>query len=428
MQTSGRLAAAIEVLDDIATHHRPASTALRDWGRGHRFAGSGDRAAIGNIVYDALRHKASLSWAMGNDSSRALGLGVLGFLWGQDCDALCDGSKFAPGALSEDERARLTEYSLADAPDWIRGNYPEWLHSAFVEAFGSDLVKETSALCQRAPVDLRVNSLKATREKVLKALGKFGAEATPHSPLGIRIHPRDKDKRSPHVEADIAHGKGWFEIQDEGSQLVSLVAGVEPGMQICDLCAGSGGKTLAFAAAMKNKGQIYAYDNDRHRLRPIFERLKRAGARNVQVLDTEPEALEALKGRMDIVFIDAPCSGTGSWRRKPDAKWRFTNKLLQQRINEQREVLTAASSLIKPGGRLVYVTCSLLPQENQHQIDWFVENNTEFSVKPICEVVAQTEIFSSQAPWIRDQKYLRLSPATSRSDGFFAAVLHRAAN
>jgi len=428
MQTSGRLAAGIEILDDIATHHRPASTALRDWGRGHRFAGSGDRAAIGNIVYDALRHKASLSWAMGSDSARALGLGVLGFIWGEDCDALCDGSKFAPAGLSDDERHRLKDYCLTDAPDWVRGNYPEWLHASFVEAFGSDLLENTAALCQRAPVDLRVNTLKTTREKVLKALGKFGAEATPHSPLGIRIHPSDKDRRSPHVEADISHGKGWFEIQDEGSQLVSLVAGVKPGMQICDLCAGSGGKTLAFAAAMNNKGQIYAYDNDPHRLRPIFERLKRAGARNVQILGTEPQALEALKGRMDIVFIDAPCSGTGSWRRKPDAKWRFTNKLLQQRIKEQREVLTAASALIKPGGRLVYVTCSLLPQENEHQIDWLVENNKEFSVIPVGEVIAQTQAFSTQAPWINGQQYLKLSPATSGTDGFFAAVLHRAAN
>jgi 16S rRNA (cytosine967-C5)-methyltransferase len=428
MQTAGRLAAAIEVLEDIATCHRPASTALRDWGRAHRFAGSSDRAAIGNIVYDALRHKASLSWAMGSDSARALGLGVLGFIWSENCDHLCDGSKFAPAGLNEDERARLTEYSIADAPDWVQGNYPEWLHQSFVDAFGPELSENTAALCQRAPVDLRVNTLKTTRDKVLKALSKFGAEPTPHSPLGIRIFPRDKDKRSPHVEADVSHGRGWFEIQDEGSQLVSLVAGVEPGMQICDLCAGSGGKTLAFAAAMKNKGQIYAYDNDPHRLRPIFERLKRAGARNVQVLGTEPQALEALKGRMDIVFIDAPCSGTGSWRRKPDAKWRFINNLLQQRINEQREVLTTASALIKPGGRLVYVTCSLLRQENEQQIDWFVENNKEFSVKPVCEGVAQTPEFSTQAPWINGQQYLKLSPATSGTDGFFAAVLHRASN
>ncbi len=428
MQISGRLAAAIEVLDDIANRHRPASAALRDWGRSHRFAGSSDRAAIGNIVYDGLRNKASLSWAMGKDDGRALGLGVMGFIWGEDCDLLCDGSKFAPAALSDEERVRLAYFSLHEAPEWVQGNYPEWLQSSFAEAFGAQLIDNTVALAQRAPVDLRVNTLKTTRDKVLKALDKFGGKATPHSPLGIRIQPPAKDKRSPHIEADVAHGKGWFEIQDEGSQLVSLVAGIEPGMQVCDLCAGSGGKTLAFAAAMNNKGQIYAYDNDPHRLRPIFERLKRAGARNVQVLGSEPQALEALRERMDIVFIDAPCSGTGSWRRKPDAKWRFSDSLLQERIKEQREVLATASTLVKSGGSMVYVTCSLLPQENEHQIDWFLENHKDFSVKPVCEMVAQSQAFNADAPWLKDQKYLRLSPATSGTDGFFAAVLHRSSN
>ncbi len=428
MQTAGRLAAAIEVLDDIAKRHHPAATALRDWGRAHRFAGSGDRAAIGNIVYDALRNKASIAWAMGNDTPRALGLGVLGFIWGEDCDALCDGSKFAPVALSDEERQHLSEYNLKDAPDWVKGNYPEWLHGSIMKAFGDQLVENIAALARRAPVDVRVNTLKSTRDKVLKALSKFNAVATPHSPHGVRIEIPEKARRSPHIEADISHGKGWFEIQDEGSQLVSLVAGVRPGMQICDLCAGSGGKTLAFAAAMNNKGQIYAYDNDPHRLRPIFERLKRAGARNVQVLGTEPQALEALNARMDMVFIDAPCSGTGSWRRKPDAKWRFTNNLLDKRLKEQRDVLTTASSLIKPGGTLVYVTCSVLPEENENQIDWFLEHNKDFCVKPVSEIIAQTKAFPDDAPWITGQKFLKLSPATSGTDGFFAAVLHRTSN
>lgn len=428
MQISGRLAAAIEVLDDIDTRHRPASTALRDWGRAHRFAGSGDRAAIGNIVFDALRHKASISWAMGSDSARALGLGTLGFIWGEDCDALCDGGKFAPAALSDEERKCLSDYSLADAPDWARGNFPEWLQPSFEQAFGTQLLENAAALAQRAPVDLRVNTLKTNRDKVLKALNKFGAIATPHSAIGVRILPGDKDRRSPHVEADIAHGKGWFEIQDEGSQLVSLMAQARPGMQICDLCAGAGGKTLAFAAAMNNKGQIYAYDKDAHRLRPIFERLKRAGARNVQVLGTEPEALEALEARMDVVFVDAPCSGSGAWRRKPDAKWRFSNNLLQARLKEQRDVLTTARDLVKPGGRIVYVTCSVLAEENQQQVDWFLEHNADFTVIPVSEVIADNPDFPASLSFVDGQKYLSLSPATSQTDGFFAAVLHRHSN
>jgi len=428
VQMSGRLAAAIEVLDDITNRHRPASTALRDWGRAHRFAGSGDRAAIGNIVFDALRNKASLSWAMGSDDARALGLGVLGFVWGENVDALCDGSKFSPAALSEEERKCLAEYSPDAAPDWVKGNYPEWMHSSFQVAFGDQVIENMSALALRAPVDLRVNTLKTNRDKVLKALSKFNAVATPHSPLGVRINPSVKDRRNPHVEADISHGKGWFEIQDEGSQLASLVAGVQPGMQICDLCAGAGGKTLAFAAAMNNKGQIYAFDNDPHRLRPIFERLKRAGARNVQVIGSEVEELDALSGRMDMVFVDAPCSGSGSWRRKPDAKWRLTNRALEKRIEEQRDVLGQAARLVKPGGRLVYVTCSVLPQENQKQIDWFCQQNSNFAVVPISEAVGDVPGFPADIPGIAKQTYMTLAPATSNTDGFFACVLRNDPN
>lgn len=425
MKTAGRMSAAIEVLDDIIKHFRPAPIALRDWGRTHRFAGSSDRAAIGNIVYDALRNKASLAWAMGDDQPRALALGVLGFIWQEDCDVLCDGSKFAPPALSEEERVRLAYYSVQDAPAWVKGNYPQWLHPSFARTYGDELVKITEAMGQRAPIDLRINTLKVTRYRALKTLEKFGAVATPFSPLGIRIHPSAKDKRSPHVEADISHAKGWFEVQDEGSQLVSLLAGVKPGMQICDLCAGGGGKTLAFAAAMNNTGQIYAYDNSPHRLRPIIERLKRAGARNVQVLDTEPEALEAIEGRMDIVFVDAPCSGSGAWRRKPDAKWRFTYSTLKTRIEEQQQVLNTATALVKPGGRIIYVTCSLIRKENQRQIEWFCENHKDFSIIPAHEVIAENQAFPDDAPWIKGQQFLSLSPSTSGTDGFFAAVLQK---
>jgi len=428
MQMSGRLSAAIEILGDIASHHRPAATALRDWGRVHRFAGSSDRACIGNIVYDALRNKASIAWAMGNDDARSLGLGVMGFLWDENCDKLCDGDRFSPAALSEEERVHLANFSIQDAPDWVKGNYPQWLHTSFVEAFGCELKREAYAFARRAPVDLRVNTLKTSRGKALKALAKFSACATPHSPVGIRINASAKEGRNPHVEAHISHGKGWFEIQDEGSQLAALVAAVKPGMQVCDLCAGAGGKTLAFAAAMHNKGQIYAYDNDAQRLRPIFARLKRAGARNVQVLDADAASLDTLEARMDLVFVDAPCSGSGAWRRKPDAKWRFTNNSLQNRLKEQREVLTQASRLLKPGGRLVYVTCSVLGQENERQIEWFLAGHKNFSVKPISEVIDETDVFCTKAPWIAGQKYLNLSPATSGTDGFFAAVLHRSAN
>ena len=195
-------------------------------------------------------------------------------------------------------------------------------------------------MAERAPVDLRVNTLKATREKVLKAFARHDAAATPYSPIGVRLPPREVGARSPNVEADPAHGRGWFEVQDEGSQIAALLAGAGPRMQVADICAGAGGKTLAMAAQMQNTGQIYAYDSDAVRFRPIFERLKRAGARNVQTLPPGDEtALDALEGRMDLVLIDAPCSGTGVWRRRPDAKWRLTSaQLARARSNAKRAV------------------------------------------------------------------------------------------
>ncbi len=428
MQPSGRLAAAIEVLDEIQTRHRPASATLRDWGRAHRFAGSGDRAAIGNIVFDALRHKASLAWMMGSEDGRALALGVMAMIWREDPEKLCDGSRFAPPGLNEEERNRLSQPSLQEAPAWVVGNYPEWLQPSLEAALGDKTLDTMTAMSKRAPVDLRVNTLKADRDKVLKALKRFGAKPTPWSPVGIRIDPPGKDGRSPHIEADTAHGKGWFEVQDEGSQLAGLIAAVQPGMQVCDLCAGAGGKTLALAAIMRNSGQIYAYDQDGHRLRPIFERMRRAGVRNVQVLGAEQQELADITRRMDVVFVDAPCSGSGAWRRKPDAKWRFSNNSLQTRINEQHEVLEQGAALVKPGGRLVYVTCSLLAEENQQQVEWFLAKNSNFSVVPVSDLAADVEGFPCKAPWISGQKFMSLSPAISGTDGFFACVLQSHAN
>ena len=186
---------------------------------------------------------------------------------------------------------------------------------------------------------------------MLKALRRFEPQPTPHSPLGVRIEQAPGPGKSPHVEAEPGHGKGWYEVQDEGSQLATLLSGARPRQQIIDLCAGAGGKTLALAALMENSGQLYAYDSDRMRLRPIFERLKRAGVRNVQVLPAgDREALAKLDGRMDLVLIDAPCTGSGVWRRRPDAKWRLSPQMLEARLAEQREVLDEGAALVKPGG------------------------------------------------------------------------------
>jgi len=432
MQSGARLLAAIEVLDEVSNRHRPAAQALSDWGRTHRFAGSGDRAAIGNIVFDALRQRATLAWLMDADTPRALVLGVLAHGWGETADAIeamCAGGR-TPEPLSEQERAGLTAKLDTTAPDWVRGNYPEWLVDAFGSAFGGDAAAQGLALSQRAPVDLRVNTLKADRAKVLKALSQYEPEETPLSPLGVRIPVRARHHKAPKIEADAAHGKGWFEVQDEGSQIAALLAGAGPRDQVADLCAGAGGKTLALAAQMDNTGQIYAYDSDQTRLRPIFERLKRALARNVQVLAAgDDAALDALAGRMDVVFVDAPCSGSGAWRRRPDAKWRLSPQALEKRHAEQRAVLSAAAPLVRPGGRLVYVTCSVLPSENNAQAAWFASAHPDFTPAQ-AEEAWQRNLrapFPRSAEASGDANTLLLTPATHGSDGFFIAIFQRIA-
>ena len=431
MKPAGRLQAAIEILTDIEQRHRPAGQALADWGRGHRFAGSGDRAAIGNLVYDALRQRASIAARMGEDSPRAQALGALAFAWGQSFEtigALCDGSKFAPEPLSEAEQSGLNTALPQEAPSWLRGDYPEWLHPSLERAFQQRAGEEGAGLSKRAPVDLRVNTLKANREKLLKSLEKFKPAQTALSPLGLRVAAPVGPGRSPHLEADTAHGRGWFEIQDEGSQLAALLSASRPGMQVADICAGSGGKTLCLAAMMENKGQIHAYDADAIRLRPIFERLKRAGARNVQVMrGGEEDALKTLAGKMDRVVIDAPCSGSGVWRRRPEAKWRLKPAQLERRLAEQKDVLELGAPLVKPGGRLVYITCSVLPEENGDQVTAFLQRQPDFRLVPYRQVWA--EAMGSEPPGSADGSTdtLLLTPASHGTDGFFVAVMERVA-
>jgi 16S rRNA (cytosine967-C5)-methyltransferase len=429
MTPAGRVSAAIEVLADIEMRKRPASEALKDWGVSHRFAGSGDRAAIGNLVFDCLRKRASVAYAMGEDAPRALVLRTLVTDWGMSPDeveGLCDGSRFAPAPLSEAERDGLTRTLLEDAPAYVRGDYPEWLESAFADVFGDRAAAEGAALSLRAPVDLRVNTLKADRDKVLKALARYEAAPTPYAPAGVRIAPREGPARSPHVEAEAGHGKGWFEVQDEGSQVAALMTGAGPKQQVIDLCAGAGGKTLALAAQMGNTGQLYAYDADRLRLRPIFERLKRAGARNVQVLPAgEADALAPLEGKMDLVVIDAPCTGSGVWRRRPDAKWRLSPEMLEARRGEQVAVLDQGAPLVKPGGRLAYITCSVLPSENQEQVSAFLARHSDFAVVPWREVWAAALPVAAQGSADGSEETLLMTPRSHGTDGFFVAVLER---
>src|SRR5208283_2900440 len=254
--------------------------------------------------------------------------------------ALFTGERHAPPALSDAERERLSSATLAGAPPHVAGDYPEWLAPEFEAAFGAAAAEEGRALADRAPVDLRANLLKTTREKAVAALAHLDPAPTPLSPVGLRIAIRP-DGRGPALAAEPAYVKGLVEVQDEGSQLAALLAEAKPGMQVLDLCAGAGGKTLALAAMMDNHGQVYATDEDGRRLTPIFDRLTRSGARNVQVRAPKGAAdvLADLEGRLDLVMIDAPCTGSGAWRRNPDAKWRIRPGALEQRMKDQDEAL-----------------------------------------------------------------------------------------
>lgn len=428
MKAGARIAAAIEVLEAIINRYQPVSIALTDWGKAHRFAGSGDRNAIGGLVYDAMRRRASIVWALGEDSPRALAIGAAPSALGLTPDAVitaCDGAEHAPSPLSEAEQAGLTR-ALDDAPAHVQADIPEWIWPSFAAQFGDAAIAEGQAMARRAPADLRVNTLKSTPEKVLKALASFGAEPCALSPIGIRVAPPVGAQRTPNLQAEAAFQAGWFEIQDEGSQIAALLSGAGPRKQVLDLCAGAGGKTLALAASMQNTGQIYAYDADRNQLKPIFERIKRAGVRNVQVLRAGDEiAVDALGPRFDVVLADAPCTGTGTWRRRPDAKWRLKPEALKARMAEQETVLKRAGSLVKPGGQLLYVTCSILPEENTGQIARFLEANPDFAIIPTREVWMQA--FASEPPPSADGRSdsLLLTPNRHGTDGFFIAALGR---
>ncbi|WP_269582148.1 RsmB/NOP family class I SAM-dependent RNA methyltransferase [Roseibium sp. Sym1] len=428
MKDGGRLAAAIEVLTEVETRHRPVQIALRDWGASHRFAGSGDRTVIGNLVFDALRNKASLAARLGDGSPRALALATYCLTWAKGLEALVavlEEDRHAPEALSDRETTCLTTAEPPVLTPAQMADVPDWLWGRFQAVFGGEAVEEGRALATRAPVDLRTNTLKSDREKMLKRLAHTGALATPLSPVGLRIEAKPGLGRMPHVQAEEGYRKGWFELQDEASQLAAHLAQAKPGDQVLDYCAGGGGKTLAFAAAMQNKGQLYAYDADRLRLAPIHERLQRAGARNIQVRDPASSSLEDLEGQMDLVFIDAPCTGTGVWRRRPDSKWRLTEKALEDRIEDQHHVLDNARRYVKPGGRLAYATCSVLPEENQDQAAWFLEKNPDFQPISALEVWQETLPDAKAPRYVSERGDILLTPASTATDGFFISLFQR---
>ncbi|MEO0881378.1 MAG: RsmB/NOP family class I SAM-dependent RNA methyltransferase [Pseudomonadota bacterium] len=433
MRDGGRIAAAIDVLEDVLRRHQPVKSAIRDWGKRARYAGAKDRAWVSGLVLDALRKRNSIAHAMGADEPRQLILGALSFAWAWDIRQIDDAmdSDHAPDGLTLDERERLVMAPDATAAPYIAGDYPDWLAPHMARVFGEEVVVEAQSMAVRADVDLRVNTLKVDAEKAGKALQSAKAIPSPLLKHAFHIPAPDPSRRETSLQSIPAYSKGWVEVQDAGSQIAAAAANVQPGEQVLDYCAGGGGKTLAMAAALGGKGQVFAYDIDGRRLSALIPRLKRSGAHNVQLCHPrEPEQLKALKETMDCVFIDAPCTGTGTWRRRPDSKWRLKPAALERRIAEQAEILEAASAYVKPGGRLVYATCSFLMEEDEDRVAAFLRECPNFVQVRAAEAVTASELLTETGVKIVQSGEgptgsVRLTPRRAGTDGFFFAVLRR---
>jgi 16S rRNA (cytosine967-C5)-methyltransferase len=432
MTPAARISAAIEVLDDLIQRRRPASDALKDWGLSRRFAGSKDRAAIATLVYDALRVRSSSAYAMAAETPRALVLGMLAHLRAMGIDeiaALCSGENHAPSPLTADERQRIAAFSLAGSPDWVLADVPEWLWPSFAAGFGRDAIEEGQALAGRAPIDIRANRLRTSRDALLQDLEHLSPAPGTWSPDALRFQPGPDGPR-PSLQTEPGFFAGAFEIQDEGSQLVTLLAGARPGQTIIDLCAGAGGKTLALAALMDNQGRLFATDLDSRRLAPLHERLARSGATNVEIRIPRSrghEPLSDLAAQADLVLVDAPCTGSGTWRRNPDAKWRVRPGALAERIRDQAEVLARAAKLVKPGGRIAYITCSMLPEENDGALTDFLARQPGFVLVPVEQLLASPAGDFATLAGFATAHGLQFSPRRTGTDGFYLACVERLA-
>ena len=429
MTPGARIAATIEILEKIERSFSPADEVISAYLRGRRYIGSRDRRDISGRVFDTIRRRARLNWWTKDGNPRLQTIANLVLGDGVSVDhitALFNGEGYGPDKLSESELELAKNFvgrslDSAEMPAWVRHETPEFLCDEIAAGWGDSLGDEAAALNRPAPLDLRVNTLKADCRRALEILGNDGieAEATPHSPIGLRIGTRVN------LRGSTAFKGGFVEIQDEGSQLVALLLGAIPGMQVIDFCAGGGGKTLAVAAAMKNKSGLTACDIDRSRMDRMTSRLKRAGVNSLKrhTLDSlEDNWIAENRGVADRVLLDVPCTGSGAWRRNPDAKWRLTPEKLDDFLAQQRAILDAAAPLVKPGGRLIYATCSILDRENMDQVDAFLSTHPEFSLSPVAKVWAET--IGGDAP-DGCEATLNLTPYRHNTDGFFAAVLEK---
>lgn len=432
MTPAARLQAILDLMSEIDTVARPADAIVSAWFRARRQIGDADRGEIIAQLQELLRHQARLGWWLDRhgrkDTHRNRLLAFLALVERRKPDQLkrlFSGAKYAPSILSEAEATLVVKLQGIPAdhpamPDDVRLECPDWAAGALRRRFGADFETEMAAMLTPPPLDLRVNTLKTTREQSLQALRGIGlpAELSAVAPFGIRVMARLSLAHLPGLKT------GEIEIQDEGSQLVALLVDARPGDRVVDFCAGAGGKTLAIAAQMRNKGRIIACDVNEGRLKRCAERARRAGLQNseTRLLTSETDRwVKRHKAGFDRVLVDAPCSGTGTWRRNPDARWRSPQEQGVDNLAAlQGRILASAARLVKPGGRLVYATCSLLSEENEERVAAFLAAHPEFSVVPLVEVAPQ--LTGSAHP-----DYLSLTPARHDTDGFFAAVLQRAA-
>ena len=429
MTPAARLNAAIELLTAVENAgRRPGDAVANDYFRDRRYIGSGDRRAVSERVWTILRSRRRLNWWLERVHLRpgprlyvAASLLLEGWVL-TGVKQSFSGGQYAPSPLGGEESAALIKlegHTLIhpQMPDGIAIEAPDWLVPSLIARFGDKLREEMAAMDAPATLDLRVNLLRGTREDAIAALAleTIEAEPTPISPWGLRVEGRRTVTTGP------AFQSGLVEIQDEGSQLVALLADARPEMRVVDWCAGAGGKTLALAMTMQNRGHIVACDVHDKRLEGAVRRLRRAGVHNVErhLIEVGDKWAKRRAATFDRVLIDAPCTGTGTWRRNPDARTRLQPTDLSELVEKQHTILATAAKLAKPGGRVIYATCSILREENELQIERFLAENAGYRVLPVPEIWPGPTACPVQGP------YLTLTPRLHNTDGFFTAVLER---
>jgi 16S rRNA (cytosine967-C5)-methyltransferase len=405
------------LIEQVFKFEHPADAVVARHFRENRSLGPRERATLSDTVYAVLRERLKLEWlARSGSGSKWRRLAILAF----------PGDRaFVKSALTEPEKTWLDHcdaVSDADLMSQHRHNLPDWLATALGEQVGDDFDALVASLNQAAPLDLRVNLLKTKREAALASIRQAGlaADPTPYSPLGIRLAGKPSLAKLP------AFVEGEVEVQDEGSQLLALLLDAKRGEMVVDFCAGAGGKTLAIGAAMRNSGRLYAFDTSGHRLDALKPRLARSGLSNVHpvaIAHERDDRIKRLAGKIDRVLVDAPCSGLGTLRRNPDLKWRQTPQTVAAQTQLQQAILTSAARLLKPGGRLVYATCSLLPTENEAVAEAFSAAQTGFEPLPVADILEALHVGAANALCAGNAgQWLRLWPHRHSTDGFFAAV------